>query len=718
MAATIYLTLSLLFFARILTHHLFDYYVGRDTDPSVYIWCLEWWSYVVSHHVHPFLTKLVWAPYGTNLTWFTCLPLLGILALPLTNTIGGLATFNLLCLVALPLSATAAFVLCRKFTKSFSAALLGGLVFGFSPYMVGQLLGHLVLVMVFPIPIAVGLVIRRFEGALKRGWFVILLGLLLAAQFLLEIETFALMLFVAGCAGLIALRATAAEVRSRLFVLCGEMVAAGTLTGLLVSPYIYFFFGPGHPTRPLWSSSMYSIDLLNFIIPTPANAVGANSLLQGISKTFPGNIFEQGACLGIPLIAIAIAWGKRHRGEALARILLGSLILICVFSLGPFLHIAGRQVWLMPWLLLEKLPILESTLPVRLTVFAFLSLAIVFTLWLSDPLTSVPEKAIGVIATLIMLMPNPTASFWAGPQSVPAFFRDGISRRMLTSDDIVLPLPWGQKGLCMLWQAESGMSYRMATGWTGFQPIAVRRWPVLNQLSGSYDLPEQELQLKAFLANLGITAIVIDAANARAPQWQQALSCLNIVPQEIGGVLLYRIPSGSLSAYRGMDALALERRADRGRFEALLSATDRYLAQGGDPGKLNVPTLESAGLFPSGWTFDPQPDAYRDIWSGRIEGKIAVGVAGTASAIRPIIESFGADAAKVYFPYPRRWSMNGEPENFLNSLFEPSIWGSTSGESIQLMVMEFDPPHLHDLAARVASQAALSLATVPREASH
>jgi hypothetical protein len=372
----------------------------------------------------------------------------------------------------------------------------------------------------------------------------------------------------------------------------------------------------------------------------------------------------------------------------------------------------------MPWLLLEKLPILESTLPVRLTVFAFLSLAIVFTLWLSDPLTSVPEKAIGVIATLIMLMPNPTASFWAGPQSVPAFFRDGISRRMLTSDDIVLPLPWGQKGLCMLWQAESGMSYRMATGWTGFQPIAVRRWPVLNQLSGSYDLPEQELQLKAFLANLGITAIVIDAANARAPQWQQALSCLNIVPQEIGGVLLYRIPSGSLSAYRGMDALALERRADRGRFEALLSATDRYLAQGGDPGKLNVPTLESAGLFPSGWTFDPQPDAYRDIWSGRIEGKIAVGVAGTASAIRPIIESFGADAAKVYFPYPRRWSMNGEPENFLNSLFEPSIWGSTSGESIQLMVMEFDPPHLHDLAARVASQAALSLATVPREASH
>ena len=41
-----------------------------------------------------------------------------------------------------------------------------------------------------------------------------------------------------------------------------------------MSPYIYFYFAYGFPHLPLWPSAMYSADLLNFFVPTSANAIG------------------------------------------------------------------------------------------------------------------------------------------------------------------------------------------------------------------------------------------------------------------------------------------------------------------------------------------------------------------------------------------------------------------------------------------------------------
>ena len=713
-----YLILSLIFFARILPGHLFDYYIGRDTDPSLYMWSIAWWPYMLRHHAHPFLTKLIWAPYGLNLAWVTCLPLLGIVAMPLTTTLGLLATYNLIALILPVLAAFTAFLLCRKLIDSFFPALLGGFLFGFSPYVIGQLLSHLNLILIFPIPLAVYLAVSRLQDNLSRNLFVILLTLVLSMQFLLVLEPFALMTFIAGVTLLIALRIASTEDRRHILGLIPEIAAAYAFTALLMSPYIYFFFAYGFPTQPLWPSAMYSADLLNFIVPTSANAIGNLAAFEKISANFPGNIFEQGACIGIPLLAITIIWSRRHRGEFRTKLLIATVATSCILAIGPFLQIAGHPVFPMPWLLVEKLPLLKSAMPVRLVMFAFLALALIFTMWLCDPLTGSAEKLVGTAATLIMLIPNPVASFWASRAPLPEFFRDGTSTRLLTSDDIVLPLPFGAKGMSMLWQAASGMNFRIASGLTGLQPIEIRRWPVVDVFFGSLDLPEPDLQLKAFIANLGITAIVVDASDTRAPQWKQVLSSLDIAPQEVAGVLLYRIHPEALKTYREMNAIELEQRADRARFEALISATDRYFANGGDGAKLSVPNLEAAGLFPMGWTFDPKQDAYRDIWSGQIEGKIGVGVIGSASGLKPILDDYRADALKVYFPYPKSWPSEKGHQGFLRSLFAPQIWGATSGESLQLMVMEFDPPRLRQLAARLPSpKPLLSLAASPREAS-
>ena len=416
-----YLIASLMFFGRMLPGHLTDYYVGRNTDPSNYMWALAWWPYVLRHHVHPFLTRLIDAPFGMNLASAPApLPLLGIMMTPLTTALGPIATYNLISLILPPLAALTAFSLCRKLSGSFVAALLGGFVFGFSPYVIGQLLSHMNLLLIFPIPLAVYLVVCRVRENIGRNLFIGLLTTVLSVQFLLILEPFAMMAFMAVVTLLIAMRVASSEDRGRILRLIPEIAAAYLFTILLMTPYFYFFFAYGFPTRPLWPSIMYSADVLNFIVPTSANAIGNLAPLQKLSANFPGNIFEQGACLGMPLLAIAALWSRRHRGELMPKLLIATIAASCILALGPFLQIGGHPALPMPWLLVEKLPLIKGALPIRLVMYAFLALAVIFTMWFCDPRTGSTEKVIGTIATLIMLMPNPSASFWASRVPLPA----------------------------------------------------------------------------------------------------------------------------------------------------------------------------------------------------------------------------------------------------------------------------------------------------------
>ena len=332
---SLYLCFSFLFFGRAIAGHCFDYYIGRDTDPSLYMWSLAWWPYVLQHHAHPFLTKLIWAPQGINLAWVTCLPLLGIIATPLTTMLGPLASFNLTILILPPLAGFSAFLLCKRLSGSYAAGFFGGLLFGFSPFVLGQLLSHLNQLLIFPIPLAVYLVVGRLRSDLSRNRFVVLLTFDLAMLFLLVLEPFAVMTFIAGVLFLFALRITRGEVRRRILRLIPEIAAAYLATCVLMSPYVYFYFAYGFPGLPLWPSAMFSTDLLNFVVPTSASAIGNLAPLKTIADQFPGTIFEQGGCIGIPLFAITLIWYRRHSGELLPKILLAVVAVSCVLALGP-----------------------------------------------------------------------------------------------------------------------------------------------------------------------------------------------------------------------------------------------------------------------------------------------------------------------------------------------------------------------------------------------
>ena len=104
---------------------------------------------------------------------------------------------NLLMVLAMPMSASAAFMVLRKWEVWRPAAALAGLIYGFSPYMVGESLGHLSLVFL-PLPPLIALTVVSI--AKKQGsplWLGTRLGLLVTAQFLISPEVLAMWPFSA-----------------------------------------------------------------------------------------------------------------------------------------------------------------------------------------------------------------------------------------------------------------------------------------------------------------------------------------------------------------------------------------------------------------------------------------------------------------------------------------------------------------------------------------
>src|SRR5215472_4614095 len=192
-ALPVYASLTILFFGRGVIGDLSSSYVGNGPDPQQSIWFLAWWSHALAAHVNPLFTRSLWAPAGANLAWTTNIPLAAVLTLPITRALGPVAAYNILALVCPTIAGWAAFVLCRYIVRDFASALLGGFVFGFSPYLACKLLGDIDLALVPMLPLAVYFALLAIDGRLPRKSFAVLLALVLSAQFLIFIEAFATM---------------------------------------------------------------------------------------------------------------------------------------------------------------------------------------------------------------------------------------------------------------------------------------------------------------------------------------------------------------------------------------------------------------------------------------------------------------------------------------------------------------------------------------------
>src|SRR5215469_4849571 len=179
LALLLYLTLSLIYFGL---GDLSHSYLGTGTDPYAYIWFLNWWPWALAHGVNPFVSHYVWYPHGVNMTWTGSMPTAALLLWPVTRASSAAVSYNVLCLIAPALSAWTAFLLIRYLTGNGLASLIGGYLFGFSSYELGQMLGQPSNSVNFVLPLLVLLVIKRIRGELSRTHFVAVLAIALLAQ--------------------------------------------------------------------------------------------------------------------------------------------------------------------------------------------------------------------------------------------------------------------------------------------------------------------------------------------------------------------------------------------------------------------------------------------------------------------------------------------------------------------------------------------------------
>src|SRR4030081_3910038 len=103
-----YLALSVVLFASALRHP-FHLQVGNATDGLLAMWFLKWLPFAISHGQNPLLTNYLDYPAGVNLMWNGSMLLVDLLLAPLTMPLGPIFTYNLMCTLAVALSAWTAF---------------------------------------------------------------------------------------------------------------------------------------------------------------------------------------------------------------------------------------------------------------------------------------------------------------------------------------------------------------------------------------------------------------------------------------------------------------------------------------------------------------------------------------------------------------------------------------------------------------------------------
>ncbi len=532
-----YCAVSFLYFGLRLLTRPGSQYVGPRDDPQIFIWSFAWLPHALLHWENPLVTHAIWAPSGVNLTWTTFVPGLALLFAPLTLTVGAIASYNVATVLIPALAAWTAFLLCRHLTRAVWPSLVGGFLFGFSSYMLGQQQGHPHMSTVFLVPLVALVVLRFLERELDGRGLVLRLGPLLALQLSFSTElTFTLTLALGGA--LVVAYALDRSRRRRIVSLLWPLAGAYALAAVIMAPFLYYAFRDrvGSPFVP---PEIYIADVLNFVVPTRLELAGAG-WAGGITSHFPGNDGENGAFLGLPVLAIVVLFAWQRWRTPGGRFLLAVLVLAAFFALGAELTVYGHGLVPLPWTVLDGLPVFNNVLTVRFALYTSLAAAVIVALWTaSRPPGDVWRWLLPGLA-MVMLVPNPTTRGWATSFSIPPFLSDRAYRTCLESGENILPLPVQGGGDSMLWQVKSDFRFRMAGGRIATTPPSPFMNPErIERVSLGYGIPRREADLlKGYIAAKGVTSVVVDKRHSTL--WSGALDSF-AKRQDVGGVLLYRV---------------------------------------------------------------------------------------------------------------------------------------------------------------------------------
>jgi hypothetical protein len=442
---------------------------GALGDPGVFTWFLRWTPFAVGRHISPFYSDWLNHPTGVNLMWNTWVPLPGLLLAPLTHAFGPVLSLNVLLTLAYGLSAWSAYLAIHRYVPNHGAAAAGGLVYGFSPVMIGHA-HHPNLILVFLLP---WLFVLVDEVVVRQRWSPVwlgaVLGLVAAAQLLIGEELLVATGLLAAVLVVVLAVMCPREVPGR----AGNAAAAVAVSLLVFAPLAYLplkaqLTGPARVHSDITPEARGSSDLLAVITPNRLSAVAPEAAIR-LGDRFTGT---REAYLGVPILLVALAVLVARWGSLVVRAGFAMLAVCLLLSLGARLRVGGRPTGVpLPWTAVEGVPLVQNMVPSRLAVFTALFAGLLLAAAL-DGLWSGGGwalRGLAVLTALVVLAAlAPPEPFRARPvAATPPFFTGGAVRA-LPRDGVALVVPFPRRGrtnVAMVWQAQAGMWFKMPGGY-------------------------------------------------------------------------------------------------------------------------------------------------------------------------------------------------------------------------------------------------------------
>lgn len=391
----IYLLVSVGIWWHVWTAHPSTSSICGCGDPSLFIWFIQWPAHAIAHGLNPLYSTAMLYPKGVNLLDNTSVLAVGVPLAPVTWLWGPVATVNVASTLAPAVSALAMFWALRRWVRWTPAAFVGGLFYGFAPFVLLEMSGSYLMLTILVVPPLVlacldDLVIRQRRSPVLVG---IALALLAVVQFFLSTEVLLMMLVAIALGMALVVAWSALHARHQLYqhlphAAKGAAVAVSVGGVLLAYPLWFALAGPGHLSGPIWlvRSLGYggnSVQTFWHLSYTPA-AQWAD--LRRLMGGYQGSPMLDPAYLGWGLLAVVGAgWALWWRDARLW--FLGVLgVLTAWFSVGTSL-----SHWTL-WTPLANLPELQNVIPARFSIFVNLCAAGMLALIMDHTVQAINQR--------------------------------------------------------------------------------------------------------------------------------------------------------------------------------------------------------------------------------------------------------------------------------------------------------------------------------------
>lgn len=556
--------------------------LGYPGDNFQNAWFLWYFARAVAHGQNPFYTHLLFYPTRVTLAWSTSDPIAGLMALPLSLMAGPVVAYNLSLVLQLALAAFFGRLLCLRIARNEAAAFIGGIVFGFSSFLLAQSLGHLSLVTAFAIPLFV-LVLDGIWKAENPSWkFGIPLGLALLLAALAHYN------YVVVCIAFAFFWVVVDVARDfsggmRLIARVWKPLATGAATFVVgFSPFLWMMLRnpAGIPlSRTANHVELFSADVLGFLIPS------WNHILFGrfAQHTLDPRVFMAGyegtVYAGIVVLALAVLgfwkggfWkGRKSREPWVVRAALLAVIFY-LLSLGPELRLLGHPLHIPgPARLLYVLPFAKFvSAPARFDVGVVLCLAILASLgvkFILDRLARPSWRHLAAVAIAALIVcdsltiPFPRSSITdPGSRYAAGSVADPPGAVSQTCDlprnlqhGTVLTFPFVDAPYCLksMWmQTADGGHFALIDGYLSYTPPEVWRnfWDVRilrslmvmeGMVRAPIDVEADRKSAGAMIGELNLSAVVIYDSPESAAAEKYVEGVFGVRPKREGNCAIF-----------------------------------------------------------------------------------------------------------------------------------------------------------------------------------